>query len=102
MIKLQQCHLPQEVNHAVGWLITDLKEVRMKKFILVLLFICSAALTACSGDQGAQQLEIAQFEELQNNREHAIKLYEEVLSKYPGSPNAKLAQERLKALKQDR
>ena len=52
--------------------------------------------------QGEQQLEIAQFEEKQNNREHAVKLYEEVVSKYPGSPNAKIAQERLNALKMDK
>lgn len=73
----------------------------MKKSIYILLFICCVALAACSGDQGGQQLETAQFEELQNNREHAIKLYEEVVSKYPGSPNAKIAQERLHALKAD-
>ncbi len=73
----------------------------MKKYIWILLFICCSALTACSGDSGSQQIEIAQFEEKQNNREHAIKLYEEVVSKYPGSPNAKLAQERLAALRED-
>jgi TolA-binding protein len=72
----------------------------MNKFILILLFICCTALTACTNDQGAQQLEIAQFEEKQNNREHAIKLYEEVVSKYAGTPNAKFAQERLNALKE--
>lgn len=72
----------------------------MKKFILILLFICCTALTACTNDQGEQQLEIAQFEEKQNNREHAIKLYEEVVSKYAGTPNAKFAQERLNALKE--
>ncbi len=74
----------------------------MNKYILILLFICCTTLTACSGDQGGQQLEIAQFEEKQNNREHAVKLYEEVVSKYPGSPNAKIAQERLNALKMDK
>ena len=74
----------------------------MNKYILILLFISCTTLTACSGDQGGQQLEIAQFEEKQNNREHAVKLYEEVVSKYPGSPNAKIAQERLDALKVDK
>jgi outer membrane protein assembly factor BamD (BamD/ComL family) len=71
----------------------------MKKCILILLAVFCTALTACSGDQGKQQLETAQFEEKQNNREHAIKLYEEVVTKYPGSPNAKTAQDRLNALK---
>lgn len=71
----------------------------MKKYIVILLALCCTALTACSGDQGKQQLETAQFEEKQNNREHAMKLYEEVIAKHPGSPNAKVAQERLNALK---
>jgi TolA-binding protein len=71
----------------------------MKKYVLILLVVCCTALTACSSDQGKQQLETAQFEEKQNNKEHAIKLYEEVVSRYPGSPNARTAQERLNALK---
>jgi len=71
----------------------------MKKYILILLTVCCTALTSCSGDQGKQQLETAQFEEKQNNKEHAIKLYEEVISKFPGTSNAKTAQERLNALK---
>jgi hypothetical protein len=71
----------------------------MKKYILILLAVCCTALAACSSDQGKQQLETAQFEEKQNNREHAIKLYEEVVTKYAGSPNAKIAQDRLDALK---
>jgi len=74
----------------------------MKNYILILLFICCTALTACTGDQGAQQLETAQFEEKQNNIEHALKLYEEVVSKYPDSPNAKIAQERLNVLSKDK
>jgi outer membrane biogenesis lipoprotein LolB len=71
----------------------------MKKYVLILLAVCCTALSACSSDQGKQQLETAQFEEKQNNREHAVKLYEEVVTKYAGSPNAKIAQERLNALK---
>jgi len=71
----------------------------MKKYALILLAVCCTALAACSGNQGKEQLDTAQFEEKQNNKEHAIKLYEEVVAKYPGSPNAKMAQERLNALK---
>jgi TolA-binding protein len=71
----------------------------MNKYVLILLTVCCAVLTACSNDQGKQQLETAQFEEKQNNREHAIKLYDEVVTKYAGSPNAKFAQERLNALR---
>ncbi len=71
----------------------------MKKILLVLIAALSLYASGCNADKGAQQLETAQFEEKQNNKEHAVKLYEEILSKYPGSPNAKVAQERLNALK---
>ena len=71
----------------------------MKKYVLILLAVCCMAMAACSGDQGKQLLETAQFEEKQNNREHAVKLYEEVVTKYAGSPNAKIARERLNVLK---
>ena len=71
----------------------------MKRLALFVGLLMTLFLAACSGDQGKQQLETAQFEEKQNNREHAIKLYEEVISKYPGSANAKIAQDRLTALK---
>jgi hypothetical protein len=90
------------VTHLNAVQIDNLKGACMKKYIWILLFICCSALTACSNDPGRQQIEIAQFEEKQNNREHAIKLYEEVVSKYAGSPNAKIAQERLNALKEDK
>lgn len=71
----------------------------MKKYVLILLALSCMALAACSNDQGKQQLETAQFEEKQSNKEHAMKLYEEVVTKYPGSPNARIAQERLNVLK---
>jgi hypothetical protein len=40
----------------------------MKKYLWILLFICCSALPACSNDPGRQQIEIAQFEEKQNNK----------------------------------
>lgn len=70
--------------------------MRITRFVIA---GCLLLLAACSADQGKQQLETAQFEEKQNNPQHAVKLYEEVVSKYPGSPNAKIAQERLTVLK---
>ena len=71
----------------------------MKNRFVLAAGVLMLALTACSADNGKQQLETAQFEEKQNNKEHAIKLYEEVVSKYPGSANAKIARERLDVLK---
>ena len=41
----------------------------------------------------------AKFEELQNNKEHARELYEEIVKKYPKSEYAKKAEERLGELK---
>ena len=71
----------------------------MRNRVLVAMVVCLMVVAGCSGEKGKQQLETAQFEEKQNNREHAIKLYEEIISKYPGSPNARIAEERLAALK---
>jgi outer membrane protein assembly factor BamD (BamD/ComL family) len=71
----------------------------MKQLLLMLLAALTIVAAGCTSEKGAQQLETALFEEKQNNREHAIKLYEEIVSKYPGSPNARTAQERLTALK---
>jgi len=71
----------------------------MKKILLLLLAAVTLAAAGCNSNSGSQQLETAQFEEKQNNKEHAIKLYEEIVDKYPGSANAKTAQERLNSLK---
>lgn len=54
-------------------------------------------LAACGG--GAKELmDTAEFEELQKNTTHARELYQEVVRKYPGSPEAAKAAERLRAL----
>lgn len=71
----------------------------MKRLVLLTSFLLALLLAACSDDQGKQKLETAKFEEQQNNKEHAIKLYEQVVKKYPGTPNAQFAQDRLNALK---
>jgi protein involved in sex pheromone biosynthesis len=74
----------------------------MNKILILLLTALTLAAAGCSPDNGSQQLETARFEEKQNNKEHAIKLYEEIVNKYPGSANAKIAQERLIVLKGSR
>lgn len=71
----------------------------MKRAILTIAAGIMLATAGCSGDKGKQQLETAQFEEKQNNKEHAIQLYEEIVKKYPDSPNARIAAERLAVLK---
>jgi outer membrane protein assembly factor BamD (BamD/ComL family) len=71
----------------------------MKQVLIVLLLSFALALSACTGDGGKQLYETAKFEEVQNNREHARELYEEIVKKHPESEYAKKAAERLKELK---
>jgi outer membrane protein assembly factor BamD (BamD/ComL family) len=71
----------------------------MKFLVIATLAIILLASSGCSSDKSKELFETAQFEEKQNNTEHAIKLYEEIIAKYPQSPLAKQAHERLDALK---
>lgn len=68
----------------------------MKRLLLVAMLVLAAA--GCSGDKSKELYDTAQFEEKQNNREHAKKLYQQIVGKYPESPVAKQAKERLAAL----
>jgi TolA-binding protein len=72
----------------------------MKIVRLLVVVVLGLALCACSSGNTQQLLETAQFEEKQHNKEHATKLYQEIVAKYPASDQAKIAQERLQALKQ--
>ena len=55
------------------------------------------ALAGCGG--GAQELlDTANLEVLQNNREHARALYRKVIEKYPGTADARTAEDRLREL----
>ena len=71
----------------------------MKLWLIIILF-ASTLLPGCtSGDKKASDLlDTAAFEEKQNNLEHATKLYNEILKKYPQSPAAKSAASRLTGL----
>jgi len=71
------------------------------KALLATLILIQALLTGCSSPEkkAAELLETAQFEEKQNNREHAAKLYDEILTKYPSSPAAQTAAARVAELK---
>lgn len=66
--------------------------------VVTMLFGLTLVLSACSSDSAKELFETAKFEELQNNKEHAKELYEEVVKKYPRSEYAKKAEERLSAL----
>jgi TolA-binding protein len=64
---------------------------------LLVLLCLSLALAGCS-DRAEELYETAGFEEQQFNREHAGKLYREIIEKYPDSPYADRAKERLTEL----
>jgi len=71
----------------------------MKRITLLLVATAVLAIAGCAGEKGKEQFDTAQFEEKQNNRDHAIQLYEEIVRKYPDSPVAAKARERITALK---
>lgn len=73
--------------------------VYMRRVILPALMLWTLGFTGCTGDNGKQLFETAQFEEKQHNLEHAKQLYEEISRKYPDSDYGKKAAVRLGALK---
>lgn len=70
----------------------------MKRLMMVIVAAGVLFLTACSGKQAEETFETAKLEELQKNYSHAIKLYREIIEKYPKSEYASKAAERLKEL----
>ena len=71
----------------------------MKRGILIFLLLFAFVLPACSGDKAEELYNTAGFEELQNNREHALKLYDEIIEKYPDSEYAQKAEDRIEEIK---
>ncbi len=67
----------------------------MKHLLVVALLISAATFMGCSGNKAAELYDTARFEEKQNNKEHAAQLYREIMDKYPDSPYAGNAAERL-------
>lgn len=74
--------------------------IRMMFLRLLLVVFLALPLAGC-GDGAEEIFETAQFEEVQNNREHARKLYNRILRDHPDSPFAARARERLAALERD-
>ena len=70
----------------------------MKRIPLLVFCLCLLGMAGCSGDKGKELFETAQFEEKQLNREHAIQLYREIVTRYPRSAAAPQAEERLREL----
>ncbi len=74
----------------------------MKALYISLALAFAFVLSFCTADKAAELFETAQFEELQNNGEHARQLYEEIIQKYSGSDVALKATERLNALEKEK
>lgn len=70
----------------------------MRQIVLILMVIVATVLSGCSGNGAEQLFDTAKLEELQNNQEHATKLYQEIIQRYPESEYARRAKERLSAL----
>ena len=66
--------------------------------IPLFMAVCLFSFTACSENNAEGLFKTAQFEELQNNREHAEILYKEILANYPDSEYSKKAEKRLSEL----
>jgi TolA-binding protein len=72
----------------------------MKKIFIVICIIFALGVSGCTGQKAAEMYETAKFEELQNNQEHAVKLYKEIIKRYPESEYAPKARKRLKELRE--
>jgi len=69
------------------------------KFSTIIICISLLALGCSTDKNAAELLDTARFEEKQNNRDHAIKLYSEIIQKYPDSQAAITAKNRLQEIK---
>lgn len=67
--------------------------------LIALMALAALSLLACVGKNAAELYDTAKFEELQNNREHALQLYEQIIVRYPSSDYALKAKERIDILK---
>lgn len=70
----------------------------MKKILIAAMLAGCIAFSGCSKDSAESIFETAKLEELQDNQEHAKKLYRDIIHNYPDSPYAKKAQDRLSSL----
>ena len=73
----------------------------MKRVCASAVIMIALSVSACSSGRAAELYDTAQFEEKQNNKDHAVQLYEEILKKYPDSAYSKKAGERLTRIKQE-
>jgi outer membrane protein assembly factor BamD (BamD/ComL family) len=63
---------------------------------------CLLLLLVGCGDTAKDLYDTAQLEDKQNNRQHAAKLYRQIVQEYPDSPYANQAKTRLAELEKSR
>ncbi|MCY4439030.1 MAG: hypothetical protein OXE53_02295 [Deltaproteobacteria bacterium] len=80
---------------------TTFEAIRALCLHVLFVLVLTLPLAGC-GDGAEELFETARFEEVQNNREHAGKLYNRILRDHPDSPFAARAKERLAAMEQGR
>lgn len=68
--------------------------------VVCVMLMIPIIFSACSSNNAEELFKTAQFEELQNNRDHAAELYREIIDKYPDSGHVKTARERLAVLEE--
>jgi len=73
----------------------------IKTGVVCAALLCLTTFAACSGNNAEEIFKTAEFEELQNNKEHAQQLYNEIIHKYPDSEYAVKATERISELKKE-
>ena len=67
---------------------------------MVVSLVLGLVLAGCGGPSADELFDTAHLEELQHNPTHARELYEDVIRRHPGTPQAERAAERLRALAQ--
>jgi outer membrane protein assembly factor BamD (BamD/ComL family) len=70
----------------------------MKKAIVIVALLLTALFGYGCSDKAQELYETAQFEELQKNKPHAVKLYREIINEYPESEYVSKAREQLEKL----
>jgi outer membrane protein assembly factor BamD (BamD/ComL family) len=70
----------------------------MKKAIVIVALLLTAFFGYGCSDKAQELYETAQFEELQKNKPHAVKLYREIINEYPESEYVSKAREQLEKL----
>ena len=71
----------------------------MKRIVLVLMILLAITSFGCSSSAPGDLFDTAKLEELQDNHEHAMELYQQIIEKYPESEYAKQSKERLTKMK---